>query len=53
MCDREAAGKRGKLGGADRAEGKAGKTGRCGSGGRKGLPTALRRRRGQTKPSFC
>ena len=27
MCDREAAGKRGKLGGADQAEGKAGKRG--------------------------
>ena len=46
MCDREAAGKRGKLGGADRAEGKAGKTGRCGSGGRKsGESWAVRIRR--------
>ena len=35
MCDREAAGKRGKLGGADQAEGKAGKAGRRGQGGRK------------------
>ena len=46
MCDREAAGKRGKLGGADQAEGKAGKTGRRGSGGRKsGENGAVRIRR--------
>lgn len=66
MCDRGAAGKPGKRGAADRAEGKAGKRGGAdqakgkagkagwrGSGERKSLPTALRRRRGQTKPSLC
>ena len=52
MCDREAAGKRGKLGGADQAEGKAGKAGRRGQGGRKSRENgAVRIRRKEKRKS--